>query len=467
MHPSDLHARLADDLDSSPDVAAACAFASQAVRDAGYPLTSLYLEQGGRLRCYGVHGYGQLYDGMHPGVGVIGRSFAQDAVIEVSAEDDPDYWAAASDVVHEIAVPVRVGGRCVGVLNVEGTSRLAERTRPLLEQVADALGSRLHELGGPPPESRSQQLVRFATSLAAAEDLPELAEVLLQAATETSGYESGFLLLGSPPRVLARRCLTEADLDGLPDGALQEISLWVRNGGSSRTSGEPGADAGPLQQALTALGMTTFVFVPLVAGVERLGVLVVGDGARRVVPPLVVESLELLGALAAADVRSLRATLQLRKQARTDDLTGLPHRRSFTEALADALTLPTPGQCLAVALLDLDGFKQVNDTYGHPAGDALLQRTAAALSGVLRASSSELFRLGGDEFGTVLVLDHAADLAGVCERMLEAVRSLGSSVSVGAVVVRAGETDGEVVAAADAELYTAKRAGRDTASLRL
>ena len=467
MHPSDLHSRLADDLDASPDVAAACAFASQAVRDAGYPLTSLYLEQGGRLRCYGVHGYGQLYDGILPGVGVIGRAFAQERVTEVRAGDDPDYWAAAGDVLHEIAVPVRVAGRCVGVLNVEGRSPLPDSTVPLLEQVVDALGSRLHELGGAPPESRSQQLVRYATSLAAAEDLPELAEVLLQAATESSGYGSGFLLLGSPPRVMARRGLSEDDLDGLPDGALQDILSWVQSGGSSRTSGEPGADAGPLQQALSARGLTTFVLVPLVAGAERLGVLAVGDGARRVVPPLVVESLELLGALAAADVRSLRATLQLRKQARTDDLTGLPHRRSFTEALTDALTLSTPGQCLAVALLDLDGFKQVNDTHGHPAGDALLQRTAAALSGVLRASSSELFRLGGDEFGTVLVLEQAAHLAGVCDRMLEAVRSVGSTVSVGAVVVRPGETYGEVVAAADAELYVAKRAGRDTARMRL
>ena len=466
VHPSDLQERLVDDLESSPDVAAACAFAARAVRDAGYPLTSLYLEQGGRLRCYGVHGYGQLYDGILPGIGVIGRAFAEDAVVEVRVDSDVDYWAAADGIEHELAVPLRVDGRCVGVLNVESHTALPATTRALLEQVGEALGRRLHELGGPPPESPSQQLVRYATSLAAAQDLPELTECLLEAATDTSGFSSSFLLLGTPLRVVCRRGLGDDALETLPEGALPDIARWVHSGGSSRTSGEPSAEAASVQKALAAIGMTTFVLVPLVAGTERLGVLVVGHGARRVVPPVVIESLELLGALAAADVRSLGATLQLRRQARTDDLTGLPQRRSFTEALSDALALRTPGHHLAVVLLDLDGFKQVNDTHGHPAGDALLKRSAAALSGALRASSSELFRLGGDEFGTVLLLERPEDLAAVCERLLEAVRGVGSTVSVGAVVVRDGEDEGSVVAAADAELYAAKRGGRDTARVR-
>jgi diguanylate cyclase (GGDEF)-like protein len=240
----------------------------------------------------------------------------------------------------------------------------------------------------------------------------------------------------------------------------------VRAGGSSRTSGEPAAPAA-LQRTLAQAGLTTFVLVPLVAGSDRLGVLVVGDATVRRVAPVVVESLELLGALAAADVRSLRATQQMRRQARTDDLTGLPHRRSFTEALRAALAVRPPDSSLAVVLLDLDGFKQVNDTHGHPAGDALLQQCAVALSGALRASSSELFRLGGDEFGTVLLLDRPGDLSAVCDRLLEAVRASGSTVSVGGVVVGCDEGEQAAVAAADAQLYAAKRSGRDRACLRV
>jgi diguanylate cyclase (GGDEF)-like protein len=454
---------LACALAAAPDVAAACAAAARAVRDAGHPLTTLYLEQSGRLRCYAVHGYGQLYDGILPGVGVIGRAFADDRVTEACAHHS-DYWEAAAGVEQELAVPVRVDGRCVGVLNVESRTPLPPSSRPLVESAAAALGRRLSELGGPPPESPSQQLVRYATSMAAASDLPALADVLLEAATDASGLARAVLLVGSPPRAVARRGLDSGQLAALTTDSTLAIVGWVRSGGSSRTSGEA-APAAPLQQALARAGMTTFVLVPLVAGSERLGILVVGDGARQVVPPLVVESLELLGALAAADVRSLRATQQLRRQARTDDLTGLPHRRSFTEALRAALALHEPGHCVAVVLLDLDGFKQVNDTHGHPAGDELLRRSAAALSRALRAGSV-LYRLGGDEFGAVLLLERPEALAGICERLLEAVRALGATVSVGAVVVAGGEDDAAVVAAADAQLYAAKRAGRDTARLR-
>ena len=451
----------------APDVTAACATTARCLRDAGHPLTSLYLEQGGRLRCHAVHGYGQIFDGILPGVGNIGLAFIEDRIVEAGhVQDDDAYRAAAEGVQHEIALPLRVAGRCVGVLNVESRTTQAAGTRELLEAAAQALSRRLAELGGPPPESSSQQLVRHATELAAAPDLSGLAEVLLEAATDISALECGLLLLGSPPRAVAQRGPAAQQLAALPPAALEQVAAWVQAGGSSRTSGEP-ADAAALQQVLAQAGMTTFVLVPLTIGSERLGVLMVGDATGRKVAPTVVESLELVGALAAADVRSLRSAQQLHKQARTDDLTGLPHRRSFTEALRDAVTVRTPGTHLAVVLLDLDGFKQVNDTHGHPAGDALLIACAQALAGALRTSSSELFRLGGDEFASVLLLDHPEDLRAVCDRLLHAVRGAGATVSVGGVVVRAGQDEQDVVAAADAELYAAKRSGRDRACVRI
>ena len=79
------------------------------MRDAGHPLTSLYLEQGGRLRCYAVHGYGQLYDGILPGVGNIGVAFVEDRVVKTrDAPGDDGYLAAADGVQHELAVPIQV-----------------------------------------------------------------------------------------------------------------------------------------------------------------------------------------------------------------------------------------------------------------------------------------------------------------------------------------------------------------------
>ena len=85
------------------------------------------------------------------------------------------------------------------------------------------------------------------------------------------------------------------------------------------------------------------------------------------------------------------------KEARTDSLTGLPNRRALVEKLEADLPRAGSDRQVALALFDLDGFKQYNDTFGHPAGDALLtrlgERLATALDGIGRA-----YRMGGDEF---------------------------------------------------------------------
>jgi diguanylate cyclase (GGDEF)-like protein len=95
----------------------------------------------------------------------------------------------------------------------------------------------------------------------------------------------------------------------------------------------------------------------------------------------------------------------------------LPNRRAWDEELARRLTaVGNSGQSLCVALVDLDHFKQVNDGWGHPAGDQLLVATAAALRQSLRQDDF-VARLGGDEFGLILAGLDAASAAGVVERV--------------------------------------------------
>jgi diguanylate cyclase (GGDEF)-like protein len=86
-----------------------------------------------------------------------------------------------------------------------------------------------------------------------------------------------------------------------------------------------------------------------------------------------------------------------RDEARTDALTDLGNRRALSRDLASAITEPTPGELLFV-MLDLDGFKQYNDTFGHSAGDALLQRLGGRLAAVATEHSGSAYRTGGDEF---------------------------------------------------------------------
>jgi diguanylate cyclase (GGDEF)-like protein len=140
----------------------------------------------------------------------------------------------------------------------------------------------------------------------------------------------------------------------------------------------------------------------------------------------------------------------------TDPLTGLPNRRAWDELLDGG----PPAGGGWVGLVDLDDFKGYNDARGHQAGDELLRSCAAAWTAVLRPGDV-VARLGGDEFGLLL---HGcdADAADGIGARLRAVVGPGASASAGLVRWDAEEPGADVVARADAALYAAKAAGRDT-----
>jgi diguanylate cyclase (GGDEF)-like protein/PAS domain S-box-containing protein len=160
---------------------------------------------------------------------------------------------------------------------------------------------------------------------------------------------------------------------------------------------------------------------------------------------------------------------ELEQQALTDPLTGLPNRAGLREQMAVALAdIGAPR--IALLFLDLDGFKPINDTYGHAAGDQLLLAVGARLrSGVKR--HDVVARLGGDEF-TVLLrsVGDVHDALGIAERLAAAVRQpvlfegkeLRVSTSVGIALGRPGLDDPErLMQQADAAMYAAKRSGKD------
>ncbi len=118
---------------------------------------------------------------------------------------------------------------------------------------------------------------------------------------------------------------------------------------------------------------------------------------------------------AGAVVGVLRARIQ--RLAETDSLTGLPNRRAFEQALDSAIARRRAGG-FTIALLDLDGFKQLNDTAGHEAGDDLLRDAAVAWQEVVRRGDL-LARLGGDEFVVVLPGSSPARAHEVTRRLVE------------------------------------------------
>ena len=166
---------------------------------------------------------------------------------------------------------------------------------------------------------------------------------------------------------------------------------------------------------------------------------------------------------------SERKTLEARLEhlVSHDHLTGLFNARHFEEALAqETRSAARYGHGGAVLLLDLDHFKQVNDQFGHHAGDDLLKAVAAALQGRVR-DTDVLARLGGDEFGIILPQVDAAQARVVADGLMEALRDRMTSgaedqppatASIG-VALFDGRTNIGILAAADLAMYNAKKAG--------
>jgi len=161
-----------------------------------------------------------------------------------------------------------------------------------------------------------------------------------------------------------------------------------------------------------------------------------------------------------------RLEADLRHAAEHDVLTGLPNRRRLMRELDHQIArCERYGDQAALVLLDLDHLKEVNDTEGHPAGDALLVRVAEALSGRLRASDV-LARVGGDELAALLVHLGAEEALSVAASLVETARGVQASVSAGVATIGPDCRGSDaVIAVADRALYAAKRGGRDRAIL--
>lgn len=157
---------------------------------------------------------------------------------------------------------------------------------------------------------------------------------------------------------------------------------------------------------------------------------------------------------------------QLQDLAARDPLTGALNRLTLEPELQRAVDAAGDGRPVGLVVLDLDGFKQINDVHGHSAGDAVLRQVAGRVRGLIR-HEDRLFRLGGDEFALLLP---GADIAAL-ERIGLAVRSAVAddarrsghvlTVSVGATVLRPGEAVSEWLHRTDQAMYDAKHGGSD------
>ncbi len=207
--------------------------------------------------------------------------------------------------------------------------------------------------------------------------------------------------------------------------------------------------------------------VPAVLSLLSTGVLFAGAVQSL---PVMVAIFSLLAVLLAS-LRLMMALLETwrlvvaRLEARTDELTGLPNRRRFLELLGGSLAA---GESTAVMIVDLDRFKQVNDSLGHGVGDTLLQIIGARLAGRVRTPDTVVARLGGDEFAVIVTGQDEAVAYTVAARMREVIAepvelsglSLTVDASVGiALAPDHGSSWELLLSRADAAMYVAKRTG--------
>jgi len=350
----------------------------------------------------GQRGYWHVQDGLPVSAGVAGNTFRSGTPIRVLAAEAPEFIAAVPGLVEEVCVPIRVAGQVVGILNVESMELLPPEALPTVEECAQLFGERLAALGGPPGESTADQLGRHAARLAALTRTDELCSYVVSAACGLARMSSGAMIdLRGPDgaRITAAMGAIGQRLHEVPGPDWVTIAGQVCHGSSCHTSG---ADEGAIfvgYRALRDVGALALIIVPVFAAGKCRALLVCADDRPADPGTVLVEQLELLAAQSGSCLQTLDALEELRGQTMRDPLTGLGNRTWFVGQVEERLAAwsrKDRGQ-FAVMFCDLDGFKDVNDSLGHAAGDRLLVTVAERMRGHMRPDDL-LARLGGDEF---------------------------------------------------------------------
>jgi diguanylate cyclase (GGDEF)-like protein len=329
-----------------------------------------------------------------------------------------------------------------------------------LDDMAGRLQGREEDLR----RSREQQAdaaARFGEALERTHDLDGLLQTVLDAACASVAAVGGIALLGAERTLEERGSLTVGD-DPLPARTPAALARLARR---ALATGGP-VSAGPGEAGVPA------VAVPLRSREHVLGVLAVARPAGApVFTEADVDTLQDLARHAGAAVANALAHEETRRLSVTDPLTGAGNFRQLSTTLAREVERATRfGRPLSVVMLDLDHFKAVNDTHGHPFGDAVLREFARRLQDCLREVDT-VTRYGGEEFTVVLPETGADGAAAVAGRIVRAVRERPFAVGVRSAQVTVsagvaafpdhGRTASEILRAADGALYAAKGAGRD------
>jgi diguanylate cyclase (GGDEF)-like protein len=263
-----------------------------------------------------------------------------------------------------------------------------------------------------------------------------------------------------------------ARLDGLEFGDDVGLVASVVRLGSTLPAKELDVSKSPVFDAATRLrGLASLKIVPLKTAQEVLGAVVLGTARANAYGAEAVRQLEVVAMQAAESIYRARLFEQTERLATTDGLTGLLNHRAFQARLDEQLAQAQRyGKRLSLILCDIDHFKSVNDTYGHPVGDLVLKGVARTLAREAR-STDVVARYGGEEFAVVMPETDAAGGLAIAERIRERIAALPFDTAQGTLRVTMslgvatfpddGPKKATLVERADGCLYHAKRHGRN------
>ena len=331
---------------------------------------------------------------------------------------------------------------------------------------ADALEEARHQA------MSAQALLLLSTSLAEIVSTEEMASKVVRAVPNVIDCDRVTLLL---------------DDGGVADSADRKFRVMSSFGysediaatlaGQVFTARDVGVNSeyGLVERTHTSLNHVATVSAPIAIDGATIGFIVASvasDPERLSITPRLAERLKGLAAQAAIAINNARLVDQIRYQAVHDTLTGLPNRALIIDRIDRMLARTRRGDVLGGALfIDLDGFKEVNDSLGHGAGDHVLKAVAERLAAVMR-ESDDIGRLGGDEF--IVLVDGDSMSEGpesIARRLLEALRlpfelgegteeSVTLTASIG-IATGGRHSAAELLRDADIALYAAKAKGKN------
>lgn len=303
-------------------------------------------------------------------------------------------------------------------------------------------------------------IIQTQTEIAASDlDLDSVMELIAARGQELTGATAGVVEIADGDEMVYRVTTGEATpfLGVRLKKATSLSGLCVAEGRvlcSDDTAQDPRVDAVACEQ----VNARSMLCVPLVHQGQPVGVLKVYSPVPNGFDAGDVETLELLSGLIAAHMSHANLLAAEARTGRHDALTGLLNRRAYEERLpVEVARASRYGWPLSLCLLDLDGFKRVNDSFGHPAGDRVLQRVAALIDE--SRLTDDGFRIGGDEFAILMPKTLREDAALAATRLC---RSIGEiEVADGSIGASFGLAEGlddpaALHAMADSELLAAK-----------